>query len=150
LLSLYTKHYAMGSAPSKYYSLEEHPQFAELLATPFTVLRNPNAEHPLPWEQHGWRIDATMHSAVCNAASWEYAKFAHSKDGKMAWKVVMSNAMDSAATHACGWRRVGTFWPTDMPEEQRASWCENLKTQLDTLSTTAELLDSAAAMSVLK
>jgi hypothetical protein len=140
----------MGSAPSKSYSLEEHPQFAELLATPFTVLRNPNAEHALPWEQHGWRISATMHSNVCNAAPWEFAKFAKSRDGAMVWKVVMNNAMDSVVTHACGWRRVGTFWPTDIPEDDRAAWCETFKAQLDTLSAKAELLDSAAAMSILK
>ena len=140
----------MGSAPSKYYSLEDHPQFRQMVETPFTVLRNPNAEHPLHWEQRGWRINDHMHSTVCNAAPWEYAKFAKSKDGGMVWKVVMSNAMDGVTTHACGWRRVGTFWPTDLPEDERYAWCENLKKQLDTLSATSELLDSTAALSVIR
>ena len=140
----------MGNVVTKHYTLVDHPQFAELLATPFTVLRNPNAEHREKWEQEGWRIDAAMHSTVCNAQSWEYSKFARSSGGEHAWKVVMSNALDNPNTHACGWRRVGEFWPTDLPFAQREGWTLSFKAQLDALSSAADLVEATTAMSVLK
>jgi len=140
----------MGGSPSKHYDLRELPQYAELLATPFTVLRSPNAEHPAPWEQEGWRIDATMHSSVCNAQSWEFSRFARSVGGSYGWKVTLSNSMQDPNVHACGWRRVGDFWPTGQAAELREPWARALSEQLDKASAAAELLDVSETQNVLK
>jgi len=52
-----------------------------------------------------------------------------------AWKIFMSSPIDSISQHACGWRRVGTFFPTHLEgkTEEINTWQNSLKDDLNAL-----------------
>lgn len=112
--------------------LEDMPGFVELCETDLTVLRSANADHTELWEQSGWHIDSKGHG--CGRTKvWEYGK-ALPSDSEFKWKVFLSNADTDPNTHACGWRRIGTFWPTGLAAELRDAWHQELARKIEQLA----------------
>lgn len=107
--------------------LEDLPGFEELCATDFTVLRSANGEHDERWEQSGWRITNSPHGCG-KSKDWENGK-AYSSESQYNWKVFMNNT-HTGLEHACGWRRIGDFWPTGMAPEERLTWFQDLSQKI--------------------
>ena len=118
----------MGNAIITFRDLRKLPNYAELLATEFTVTRT-NGE-----EEQGWRMEAQAHTWPCGTQDWWFSKAAPSRGSVYGWKVCLVNGKENAVEHVCGWRRVGTFWPQGMDSsDARHAWCEALAKQIEAL-----------------
>ena len=104
----------------------------------YTVLRTDGRE------EAGWRIEAKSHSSVCGIPPWIKAHASNrfkSRDDGTYWKVYMNNGFcclekkDDLRAHGCGWRRVGTFWPTRLETPiERQEWDAWITDHLETLT----------------
>jgi hypothetical protein len=125
----------MGNVPTVHFSIQGLATFAALLETDFTVVRSRKGDQD-EWEQSGWRIQAAPHCCVAKVS--DFARAARSTGGGHLYKLFMTNTLEDPNTHACGWRRIGTFWPTDMPAEARSAWFADLAQQIKMLEDKCE------------
>jgi hypothetical protein len=115
----------MGVSQSKCISLKEE---SSLLEDSYTVIRTSGES------ETGWTLSAEPHECAqtCNC-TWNYA--GHANLGEQGWRVFLANGPGD--NHGCGWRRLGTFWPSRLEGDQTAidAWTAELKTTLERLAT---------------
>jgi hypothetical protein len=124
----------MGLAESKCVKLVNAPTAATYLGETYTVIRTSGAHDA------GWTISAEPHSCDAvneNFVSWRPASHAQLKEE--GWRVFLING--NLREHSCGWRRLGTFWPTRLTGDQAAidAWVEELRGVLTQLARDAGL-----------
>ena len=115
----------MGSV----HSVKLIPDLQDLIDVDYTVVRSKREDEMAGREESGWTISDKPHSSCC----YSNTIFAQAMKRENDWKVFMSNSIDSQE-HACGWRRVGTFWPTKITDEtERVIWIAMLVQRLNKL-----------------
>jgi len=83
--------------------------------------------------QEGWAISSTPHK--CDGlASYSWSPTAHATLSEKGWRVFLGNA--TTLDHSCGWRPLGTFWPSRLTgnEEAICEWTEAFKSFLEKLA----------------
>lgn len=116
----------MGSV----HSVKLIPDLNDLIGVDYTVVRSKRAGEDAGCEQSGWTITDKPHSQCCGSNKI----YAEATKLDTVWKVFMSNSFDIPHEHGCGWRRVGTFWPTSITDEtERIMWIASLVQRLNTL-----------------
>ena len=103
---------------------------ASLVGEAYTVIRTGGKQ------EQGWSIPSERHS--CDATSlltWQPGPHASlNEDG---WRVFMTDSIADPYNHTCGWRRIGTFWPSHLDNDQTAisTWVADLKATLERLAS---------------
>lgn len=97
----------MGISESKCVNLEAEEQY---LMEGYTVIRTDGKQ------QTEWKLSAKPHWCV-NQDPRTWRPKAHAVLQKEGWRLHLSNDAEKA-DHACGWRRLGTFWPTRLTGDQ--------------------------------
>jgi hypothetical protein len=100
----------------------------------YTVVRT-SGDH-----QTGWRMTKEQHRCFNQATGWRPT--AHAMLTEEGWRVNMHNGQHTDEEgnidpkHACGWRRLGTFWPTHLTGDEAAikSWSDALRNRLEELA----------------
>lgn len=78
----------------------------------------------------GWRLSRIPHSCLINREGWQGAHAILDTE----WRVFLYHDTPREDEHSCGWRRISTFWPTDIKSNAKlAEWRERLVKHLDTL-----------------
>jgi hypothetical protein len=128
--------------------------FNAILNETYTVQRNPKTAdgikpgQPGAAEDEWWKIRETPHSSGCSMPPWITAHATNrikGSDGSYQWRFFLDNGFckcddDRLAgclcpQHACGWRRIRTFWPTRLKtQEEREAWWLWLEERVSTLS----------------
>lgn len=125
----------MGVHSSKCVYLADAPGFAGLAADTYTVIRTSGEQ------QTGWQMSKEVHRCFNqNLGAWRPT--AHALLKKDGWSVYMHNGhhTDKEGTvdpkHACGWRTIGTFWPTRLTGDQAAidAWSSALRDLVELLA----------------
>jgi hypothetical protein len=76
--------------------------------------------------ESGWRLSRVPHHCLNNREGWQGAHAILDTE----WRVFLYNETEN---HSCGWRRISTFWPTDIKSNALAEWRHCLITCLDAL-----------------
>lgn len=121
----------MGLQESKCVKLADAEELADyFLKESYTVIRSGGAQ------EDGWRISSEPHD--CNATrglhySWNPSS--HADLTEKGWRVFMVGK-EPLDTCICGWRRIGTFWPTRLTGNQTGIdlWTTELKKTLERLA----------------
>ena len=80
--------------------------------------------------QSGWRLSKTPHQCLNNREGWQGAHAVLDTE----WRVFLYHDMPIEDEHSCGWRRISTFWPTEIKSNTAlAEWRQCLIKYLDTL-----------------
>lgn len=119
----------MGLSLSSCVNLEAEE---DLLREEFRVVRT-NEE-----EQGGWMLTKKLHRCSAMAGSKERPR-AHAVLQEAGWRVHLHNGDEEdedPGRHACGWRRLGTFWPARLTGDSEAIslWTERLRERLEELA----------------
>lgn len=116
----------MGLTESKCVRLHDE---APLLAEAYTAVRTSGAK------EAGFKLDPEPHACIA-ASGHGFRPSAHAVLDNTGWRVHLHNATEDADKHVCGWRRLGTFWPTRLDGNPTAidEWTESLKKKLEELS----------------
>jgi hypothetical protein len=109
---------------------------ADLIEAAYTVVRTDGNA------QAGWVIDREAHSCPA-AAGHIWLPGAHAILEATGWRVHMHNGLPAkgpdapALAHSCGWRRLGTFWPTSLTGDESAidAWTAGMKATIERLAT---------------
>jgi hypothetical protein len=102
------------------------------LAEPYTVVRTSGEQ------QTGFLLTEKIHRCYNTAGS--VRPTAHALLKETGWSVHLHNGDQSEETpdaHCCGWRRLGTFWPTRLAGDQCAidAWTTGLRHTLERLAS---------------
>ena len=79
--------------------------------------------------ESGWRLSRTPHQCLNNREGWQAAHAVLDTE----WRVFLYHGTHREDDHSCGWRRISTFWPTDIKSNALAEWRQRLIKHLDTL-----------------
>jgi len=84
--------------------------------------------------ESSWFITKDRHFCV-DTRRLTWVPGAHASLKKEGWRVFLANPKEGDG-HACGWRRIGTFWPSRLDGDQAAidAWVTELKTTLERLA----------------
>ncbi len=99
-----------------------------LLSESYTVIRTSGGH------ESGWSIPSESHK--CDATcSCTWLPGPHATLEEKGWRVFLAGP--SEPNHSCGWRRIGTFWPSHLSGQQDAidAWVAELKATLELLAT---------------
>ena len=111
--------------------------------TDFTVMKSDGSF------ESGWRLSRTPHRCIHNREGWQAAHACFIEDE---WRVFLfHNTFPELDTHTplelhhynkvhqehtCGWRRIGTFWPTKLTEDDDyGTWTDTLVQHLTDLQS---------------
>ena len=121
--------------------------FNEYESTAYTVVKSDGSE------ESGWRLSRIPHRCIFNREGWQAA---HALIIDDEWRVFLyhdtfpelpthtpiesihyTNKFGSRyVEHSCGWRRIGTFWPTILlDEDDRCRWQTTLVQRLKALQS---------------
>ena len=130
----------MGLTQSHCVDLRDLPQASELLSLDFTVVRSDGRM------QSGWKLE-TEEQHKCEQHKeqvWEPAAHATvEKNGEVRVFLCLKDELGFCRT--CGWRPVGTFWPTAMLEAETAilQWSIHLDKSIEPLEAARAALPDA-------
>ena len=79
--------------------------------------------------ESGWRFSRVPHRCLINREGWQGAHAILDTE----WRVFLYHDTPREDEHSCGWRRISTFWPTDIKSNALAEWRQRLVKHLDTL-----------------
>jgi len=80
--------------------------------------------------QSGWRFSRTPHRCLNNREGWQSAHAILDTE----WRVFLYDDTDREDEHSCGWRRISTFWPTEIKSNAAlGEWRQCLITRLNAL-----------------
>lgn len=104
---------------------------AVYLEETYTVVRTSGEQ------QDGWLLTTKRHTCVNTAGSVHPDALALLK--QEGWAIHLHNgdqSEEAPENHACGWRRLGTFWPTRLTGNQAAidSWTNCFRAKLEQLA----------------
>lgn len=130
----------MGTNSSKCVSLMDLD--AAYFTDTYTVIRTSGEQ------QTGWQIANDDHRCF-NKQPGAWRPRAHAVLQEDGWRVNMHNGHHTDAdgerldTHACGWRRLGSFWPTRLTGDQPAidAWSNTLRDIMEQLASEQGLPD---------
>jgi hypothetical protein len=122
----------MGISESKCVNLSTE---AALLGESYTVIRTSGAQ------ETGWLLTSSLHRCY-NHGSHSWRPKAHAYIKKEGWALSLHNGDQEdaegniVASHCCGWRPLGTFWPTHMTGDEAAinAWSDALRDRLEELA----------------
>jgi hypothetical protein len=122
----------MGVSESKCVNLAAEQAY---LDESYTVIRTSGQQ------ETGWLLTSTVHRCY-NHGSHSWRPRAHAYLKKEGWVLSLHNGDQEdaegniVASHCCGWRTLGTFWPTRLTgdEEAIAAWTEQLRDRLEELA----------------
>jgi hypothetical protein len=119
----------MGVSESKCVNLSSE---AGYLAESYTVVRTSGAQ------ETGWLLTSTLHRCY-NHSPQSWRPKAHAYIKKEGWALSLHNgdqAEEAADAHCCGWRPLGTFWPTRLTSDEEAikAWTDQLRDRLEALA----------------
>ena len=123
----------MGITASQCVELSWASNADAYLGDTYTVIRTSGTA------DEGWRISSEPHRCEAVRANYLWAPTSHAHLSDGVWRVFLINTK-SGAEHSCGWRRVGTFWPSRLTGDQSAidAWCAELKKELELQAKTIE------------
>ena len=76
--------------------------------------------------ESGWRLSRTPHHCLNNREGWQGAHAILDTE----WRIFLYNETEN---HSCGWRRISTFWPTNIKSNALREWRHRLITRLNAL-----------------
>lgn len=119
----------MGVSESKCVNLYSE---AGYLDESYTVIRTSGKQ------ETGWLLTSTVHRCS-NLSPHSWRPRAHAYLRKEGWSLSLHNgdqAEEAADAHCCGWRPLGTFWPTRLTGDADAikAWTEQLRDRLEELA----------------
>lgn len=123
----------MGLIESKCVKLADAPNAAAYLDETYTVIRTGGTQDT------NWIISKEPHRCEASADHYSWALSSHAVLKPEGWRVFLMNK--SIREHSCGWRRLGTFWPTRLTGDQAAidAWTAELKSTIEALARAADL-----------
>jgi hypothetical protein len=122
----------MGVSESKCVNLAAEQAY---LDESYTVIRTSGQQ------ETGWLLTSTIHRCYNqNPDSWRPCAHAYLK--KQGWSLSLHNGDQEdadckiVASHCCGWRTLGTFWPTRLTGDEVSikAWTEQLRDRLEELA----------------
>ncbi len=122
----------MGVSESKCVNLAGQAAYLE---EAYTVIRTSGKQ------ETGWLLTSTLHRCS-NHVSYSWRPRAHAYLKKEGWALSLHNGDQEdaegkiVASHCCGWRPLGTFWPTRLTGDQAAidTWQAEIKLRLEELA----------------
>jgi hypothetical protein len=80
--------------------------------------------------QSGWRFSRIPHHCLNNREGWQAAHAILDTE----WRIFLYHDTHREDDHSCGWRRISTFWPTDINSNAKlGEWRQRLISRLDAL-----------------
>jgi hypothetical protein len=89
-------------------------------------------------KEAGWIITNKPHECCDYTAEWIDKRAGKSdKKDPLIWRIFMESVKEDPNIHACGWRRVETFYPTRLEgsPDEILKWREELIRTLDEIQT---------------
>jgi hypothetical protein len=123
----------MGVTESKCVNIAAAYEGAKYLVDSYSVIRTSGAT------EDGWMMTEKPHLCYNQDPRCSWRPRAHAFLEQVGWRVHLHNGDHEdaegkvLASHSCGWRRLGTFWPTRLTGDQEAidSWTATLKADLE-------------------
>lgn len=126
----------MGLNESKCVKLSDSEELADFfLNESYTVIRTGGTH------EDGWRISSEPHScSSTRGLNYNWNPSSHAMLKEEGWRVFLVGK-EPEDSCICGWRRLGTFWPTCLTGNQVAidQWTAELKSTLERLARRAGL-----------